>query len=120
MEDLTGAAERLEAGTPFPPGWDVALLHGSSIGGVRPKVLLNNTGRKLIAKLSSRSDPYPVAKSEAVGMRLAAPVGLDVAATESTVCLNHGVLLVERFDRTPRPGQRHQLVSALTMLGWTR
>jgi serine/threonine-protein kinase HipA len=67
--------------------------------------------------LSSRTDPYPVVKAEAVAMDLARRVGLNVAATELTECLGHDVLLVERFDRTATPGRRRLLVSALTMLG---
>ena len=79
-------------------------------------MLLDASGRKLIAKLSSRHDPYPVVKAEAVAMELARRVGLDVAATELIECLGHDVLLVERFDRTPIPGERRLIVSALTLL----
>ena len=50
-------------------------------------------------------------------MDLARRVGLDVAASEVTSSLRKDVLLVERFDRTRVPGERRQLVSALTILG---
>lgn len=116
LQEMVQAADRLEAGEPFSRALGTALLHGSSIGGARPKVLLDDGDRKLIAKLSSRSDPYPVVKAEAVAMELAGRVGLDVAATEVTECLGHDVLLVERFDRTTTPGQRRLLVSGLTLL----
>ena len=39
---------------------DQALLHGSSIGGARPKALLDDGERKLIAKFSSTTDRYSV------------------------------------------------------------
>jgi serine/threonine-protein kinase HipA len=113
---MVRAAERLEAGVPFSPALDSALLHGSSIGGARPKVLLDDGDRKLIAKLSSRSDPYPVVKAEAVAMDLARRVGLIVPAIEVTESVGHDVLLVERFDRTAVAGQRRMMVSALTIL----
>lgn len=116
LEEMVQAAERLEAGEPLSPALEAALLHGSSIGGARPKVLLGDGGRTLIAKLSSRFDPYPVVKAEAVAMELAQRVGLNVAATEMIRCLGHDVLLVERFDRTPKPGERRMMVSALTIL----
>jgi serine/threonine-protein kinase HipA len=116
LEEMMHAAERLEAGEPFSAALDNALLHGSSIGGARPKVLLDDNHRKLIAKLSSRHDPYPVVKAEAVAMELARRVGLDVATTELIECLGHDVLLVERFDRTPIAGERRMIVSALTLL----
>ncbi len=116
LEELARAAERLESGEPFSAELDMALLHGSSIGGARPKALLDDGDRKLIAKFSSRTDPYPVVKAEAVGMELARRVGLHAAATEVSECLGHDVLLVERFDRTAVRGERRLIVSALTML----
>lgn len=116
LAEMQTAAERLEAGQPLSPVLSAALLHGSSIGGARPKVLLHDGGRHLIAKLSSQSDPFPVVKAEGVAMELARRVGLNVAATQVSSCLSRDVLLVERFDRTG-DGRRRMLVSALTMLG---
>jgi serine/threonine-protein kinase HipA len=116
LEEMMQAAQRLEAGEPFSPALDAALLRGSSIGGARPKALLDDGGRKLIAKFSSNTDPYPVVKAEGVAMELARRVGLDVASTEVVECLGRDVLLVERFDRTGVAGERRMLVSALTIL----
>ncbi len=115
LNELRTAADRLEAGEPFSPALDGALLHGSSIGGARPKALLDDGNRKLIAKFSSTTDSYPVVKAEAVAMDLARRVGLNVAATEITTSLGHDVLLIDRFDRTSIPGERKMLVSALTL-----
>ena len=116
LDEMVTAAERLEAGLPIPPVLATALLHGTSVGGARPKVLLNDGDRKLIAKLSSRSDPYPVVKAEAVAMELARRVGLNVARTEVTDALGHDVLLVDRFDRPEGGRHRRMIVSALTIL----
>jgi serine/threonine-protein kinase HipA len=115
LDEMVTAADCLEDGLPLPPALEAALLHGTSVGGARPKVLLNDGDRRLIAKLSSRSDPYPVVKAEAVAMELARRVGLDAALTEVTEVLGHDVLLVDRFDR-PDGGRRRMLVSALTIL----
>lgn len=116
LEELVHAAGRLEAGEPFSPALDQALLAGSSLGGARPKVLVDGADRQLIAKLSSRSDPYPVVKAEGVAMELARRAGVHAARTEVIECVGHDVLLVERFDRTPMPGERRMVVSALTVL----
>jgi serine/threonine-protein kinase HipA len=116
LDEMVTAADRLEDGRPLPPALEIALLHGTSVGGARPKVLLNDGDRRLIAKLSSRSDPYPVVKAEAVAMELARRVGLEVAQTEVTEVLAHDVLLVDRFDRPDDGPQRRILVSALTIL----
>lgn len=116
LEEMMQAAERLEAGKPFSPDLDSALLRGSSIGGARPKALLDDDGRRLIAKFSSSTDPYPVVKAEAVAMELARRVGINVVGTEVVECLGRDVLLVERFDRTEVTGERRMIVSALTLL----
>lgn len=116
LDEMATAAERLEAGEPFTPALDLALLHGTSIGGARPKALLDDGARKLIAKFSSSTDRYPVVKAEALAMNLAKRVGLDVAPVEMTTALGRDVLLVERFDRPDR-GRRRTMVSALTLLG---
>ena len=116
LDEMVTAADRLQSGLPLSPTLEIALLHGTSVGGARPKVLLNDGDRRLIAKLSSRSDPYPIVKAEAVAMELARRVGLDVALTEVTEALGHDVLLVDRFDRVEGRRQRRMLVSALTIL----
>jgi serine/threonine-protein kinase HipA len=116
LEELMQAAERVDQGIPLSPDLDQALLHGSSVGGARPKALLDDAGRKLIAKFSSATDTYPVVKGEYAAMELARRVGLDVAAVELTQTLGKDVLLIERFDRTPRTGERRAVVSALTIL----
>lgn len=117
LEEMMQAAERLEAGVPFSPDLDAALLRGSSIGGARPKALLDDDEHRLIAKFSSSTDPYPVVKAEAVAMELARRVGINVAGTEVVECLGRDVLLVKRFDRTGVAGERRMIVSALTLLG---
>jgi serine/threonine-protein kinase HipA len=117
LTDMQEAAAAVEAGRMLPEPLATALLRGTSIGGARPKVLLEEQGRHLIAKLSSTTDPYSVVKAEAVGMELARRVGINVPATRLTSSLGRDVLLVERFDRTERPGERRLVVSALTMLG---
>jgi serine/threonine-protein kinase HipA len=116
LEELSTSAERVEQGIPLSPALDRALLHGSSVGGARPKALLRDRGRELIAKFSSTSDSYPVVKGEFVAMELARRVGLETARVELTSALGRDVLLVERFDR-PGGGRRRAMVSALTILG---
>ncbi|KQO98454.1 type II toxin-antitoxin system HipA family toxin [Leifsonia sp. Leaf264] len=117
LEELQTAAERLEAGTPLTTALGDALVHGTSIGGARPKALIHDNGRHMIAKFSSITDTYPVVKAEAVAMDLARRVGLSVAPTTLTRSAGKDVLLVERFDRVPGTTERIMAVSALTMLG---
>lgn len=116
LEELMQAAQHVDAGLPLSPALDQALLHGSSVGGARPKSLIDDGGRKLIAKFSSTTDTYPVVKGEYVAMELAHRAGLDSARVELADVLGRDVLLVERFDRVAGTGRRRAVVSALTVL----
>lgn len=115
LAGLARSAERVERGVQLSPALDQALLHGSSVGGARPKALLRDGERRLIAKFSSTTDTYSVVKGEFVAMQLARRVGLDVAKVELTRALGRDALLVERFDR-PEGGGRRSMISALTIL----
>jgi serine/threonine-protein kinase HipA len=117
LDELATSAQRVEDGIPLSPALDAALLRGSSIGGARPKALIDDGPRRLIAKFSSRTDTFPVEQGEYVAMELAHRAGLNVARVELTRALEKTVLLVERFDRIPDTDERRSLVSALTMLG---
>ncbi|WP_218029342.1 type II toxin-antitoxin system HipA family toxin [Nocardioides szechwanensis] len=117
LEQLAAAAELIEQGMPIPDGLAAAAAHGTSIGGARPKALLAEGDRQMVAKFSSSTDSRPVVKAEAVGMLMAGRVGIDVPHVEVvTTTGGKDVLLVDRFDRSPE-GQRRGVVSALTVLG---
>lgn len=116
LDQLLHAAEIVEAGAALPDDLDAAAGHGTSIGGTRPKALLEDGGRHLIAKFSSTTDTRPVVKAEAAAMLLAARSGITVAPVEVLDVDGRDVLLVERFDRTPEDTRRC-MVSAVTVLG---
>lgn len=119
LEELQLAADLVERGEPITPALDRALFHGSSIGGARPKALIDAPGRKMIAKFSSSTDTYSVVKAEFIAMRLAKLAGLDVAEVALEHVAGRDVLLIERFDRHFRNGHwlRRGMVSGLTLLG---
>jgi serine/threonine-protein kinase HipA len=116
LDELAESAERVEKEIPLSPELDQALLHGSSVGGARPKALLGDGEATLIAKFSSTTDTYPVVKGEFLAMELARRAGLEVAPVRLTKAHGRDALLVERFDR-PGGGRRRVMISALTMLG---
>jgi len=116
LSELIEAADAVSAGRQLSPALDLALLHGSSVGGARPKAILKDEGRSLIAKFSSSTDTYPVVKGEFAAMELAARAGLAAARVELRQVMGREVLLVERFDRVPATKQRRALISALTIL----
>ncbi|MGI9322928.1 MAG: type II toxin-antitoxin system HipA family toxin, partial [Pseudomonadales bacterium] len=119
LEQLLDAAQYVEDGTPLPPELAQPLLHGSSIGGARPKALLQEGEKKYVAKFSSSSDVWPVVKGEYIAMRLAALCGINAAPVQLKQALGKDALIVERFDRslTATGWQRSNMHSALTLLG---
>lgn len=119
LTELAGAADRLDRGETLSPALGLALQHGTSVGGARPKALLAGPEAKYIAKFFTNTDTRNVVKSEYVAMRLAARVGLDVAPVTLTSALCRDVLLVQRFDRVRTDGgwRRRGMLSALTLLG---
>ncbi|ABA59376.1 conserved hypothetical protein [Nitrosococcus oceani ATCC 19707] len=119
IEELIESADRVEKGVPLTPELDQALFHGSSIGGARPKALIQDQGKKYVAKFSSSTDLYSIVKAEFIAMRLAAWAGLNVAPVKLAKAANRDVLLIERFDRIPQGSDwsRKAMVSALTLLG---
>lgn len=118
------ASERVEKGVPLTPALELALRHGTAIGGARPKALIDETGgneagRKWIAKFSASNDISDIIRNEYVAMRLAARCGLNVAHVELRESLGKQILLIERFDRQAdgKGGwHRRAMESALTLL----
>lgn len=118
LEELIEAAECVEKGLPLSESLNQALNHGTSIGGARPKALIETGQKKYVAKFSSSSDLYSVVKAEFIAMRLARKCGLSVASVSLIQSLHKDVLLIERFDRvlTLNGWQRKCMVSCLTLL----
>lgn len=117
LDGLHEAAQRLAAGEHLSPELAAPLVHGTSIGGARPKALLvDDGGNEHIAKFSKSSDHFPVVNAEAAAMHLARLSGIDTPEVKVVQSLDREVLLVQRFDR-PGDGTRVHAVSGLTMIG---
>ena len=118
LEELMEAAQKVQEGLPISKTLDHALQHGTSIGGARPKVMIETGDKKYIAKFSSSTDMYNVVKAEYIAMRLARLARIETATVKLEKVMGKDVLLVERFDRVKVAGgwQRKAMVSALTIL----
>lgn len=118
LGQLVEAAGLIENGQPLPDALASALLHGSSVGGARPKALLYDSQSSWIAKFSSTTDHYPVVRSELAAMWLAGQCHIKVPAVRMVKSMGKDVLLVERFDRirTATAMKRRFMISGLTAL----
>lgn len=116
LEELHRAATILDEGGELSPALDAALMHGTSLGGARPKATLTDTdGTEWLAKFASSDDRvFSVVNAEGAMLELARRAGLDVPESKVVSANGKEVLLVQRFDRDGRGGRRH-VVSGLTM-----
>jgi serine/threonine-protein kinase HipA len=118
LQDLWQAAQLIDARKPLPPELNYALLHGTSVGGARPKALMIEGDTQYIAKFSSSTDHYDVVKAEYIAMKLAQIAGIDVAPVRLEQSLGKDVLLIERFDRIKHDDffGRRLMLSGLSLL----
>lgn len=126
LGELRAAAALLEEDRPGEPVPDqiLDLLEpGTSMGGARPKNVVEDEDGLWIAKFPARGDRWNNAPVEAAMLALAGRCGIRVPETRVERVGNECVLLVKRFDRERvaddegRPAYlRHRMASALTVL----
>lgn len=119
LEAVEDLAKALEKGQHFTKKLAPVLLHGTSVGGARPKCLITINKTPYIAKFSLSTDPYPFIKSEFLGMKLAKLVNIHVADVELKSVLGRDVLLIKRFDRALQKNKMYRriMLSGLSLLG---
>lgn len=113
------ANDRAEAG-PDPQLAQVeALLRpGTSMGGARPKNVVEDHEGLWMAKFPDRGDRWSSARVEHSMLRLACECGIHVTESRLQRVADADVVLVKRFDRQKVEGGywRHRMVSGLTIL----
>ena len=123
LEDLQRAADsvmeydRDHAGSVVDRAEELLLL-GTSMGGARPKAVVEDERGLWIAKFGRSDDRWNHPRVEHGMLMLARSCGLDVTEARIEGVGGRDVLLVRRFDRD-RAGKghyRHRMVSALTLL----
>lgn len=94
------------------------LLLGTSMGGARPKAVVEHDGALWIAKFNRVDDPWNCARVEHAMLVLARECGLTTADSRLVQVVGRDVLLVKRFDRQPANAgyRRARMLSALTLL----
>jgi serine/threonine-protein kinase HipA len=94
------------------------LLAGTSMGGARPKAVVEDSDGLWIAKFNRPDDEWNNTRIEHAMLVLARACGLTAADSKIASIGGRDVLLVKRFDRekTGSGYQRARMVSALTLL----
>jgi serine/threonine-protein kinase HipA len=94
------------------------MVIGTSMGGARPKAVVEDDGGLWIAKFNRPDDTWNHARVEHAMLTLARACGLVAAESRVVDVAGRDVLLVRRFDRekTDAGYWRARMVSALTLL----
>jgi len=120
LEALTQAAQRLEADGRLPHEVLEQLEPGTSMGGARPKVTIEDGHKLWLAKLPERGDRHNLQRIEYATLALARAAGLRVCRARLHAVGDRDALMVERFDREWNAEAaaywRYGLVSGLTVL----
>lgn len=122
---LQAAADAIVANQPLLPDADDAeqvrtLLQnlGTSMGGARPKAVVEDAGALWVAKFNCADDRWNSARVEHAMLALGRSCGLTTAESRVIRAADRDVLLVKRFDREKVAGgyRRARMVSGLTLL----
>jgi serine/threonine-protein kinase HipA len=94
------------------------MLLGTSMGGARPKAVVEDDDGLWIAKFNRPDDRWNNTRVEHAMLQLARSCGLSVATSRIETVAGRDVLLVKRFDRDrTRAGYcRARMISGLTVL----
>ena len=94
------------------------MLVGTSMGGARPKAVVEDDDGLWLAKFNRPDDAWNSARVEHAMLTLARACGLLTAQSRVVDVAGRDVLLVKRFDRekTQAGYRRARMVSALTLL----
>ncbi len=94
------------------------FLGGTSMGGARPKVVVEDEQGLWVAKFNRVDDKWDYAKIERAMLELARECGIHAAISRRTTIGDRDALLVKRFDRekAEQGYRRARMLSALTLL----
>lgn len=94
------------------------MLLGTSMGGMRPKAVVEDEGALWLAKFNRPTDRWNNARVERAMLVLARKAGITTAESKVVTAGDRDVLMVKRFDRdrTKRGYTRARMVSAVTLL----
>ena len=123
LDRLQSTADAVTAGDPERAGAvgaqvEALLWPGTSLGGARPKAVVQDPRSLWIAKFGRQTDRWNHPRVEHGMLVLARGCGLHVADSRVETVAGRDVLLVRRFDRERLDTgyRRHRMVSALTLL----
>jgi serine/threonine-protein kinase HipA len=94
------------------------MLLGTSMGGARPKAVVEDNEGLWVAKFNRPDDRWNNTRVEYAMLQLAKAFGISTASSRIDTIAGKDVLLVKRFDRTKleKGYERSRMISGLTLL----
>jgi serine/threonine-protein kinase HipA len=112
-DELHELIRKVQNNEPVPPPQRRLISPGATMGGARPKGLIDIAGHQWVIKFSD-GDPADTPLIEHAAMTLAQKAGIRTAQTQ-TVRLTHGhAVAIKRFDRS-RGVRLHSLSAAVAL-----
>jgi len=123
LERLQALAELIIADEELPEGTEAEQVQslmngGTSMGGARPKAVVEDDNALWVAKFRHPEDKWNDARVEHAMLMLGRECGLQTAESKVVTIGEHDVVLVKRFDRESMKAgyRRGRMLSALTLL----
>ncbi|MCI3953565.1 MAG: phosphatidylinositol kinase, partial [Burkholderiales bacterium] len=123
LAKLQAFADIIVSNEELPDDPDAQQTHdlmngGTSMGGARPKAVVEDDDGLWIAKFNRKDDKWNEAKVERAMLVLARTCGIHTAESKLTTIGDRDAVLIKRFDRnkTENGYQRARMLSALTLL----
>jgi serine/threonine-protein kinase HipA len=104
---------RIEAGEPVDEALKRLVAPGTTLGGARPKALIQIDGHPWVLKFADAGDPNDSPLIEHAAMTLAARAGITVCETRPIALVDGHAVAVRRFDRADE-GQGLRRLHALS------
>jgi serine/threonine-protein kinase HipA len=99
VEAIHEVVRKLLANEPVAEEHRHLILPGGTLGGARPKALVEMDGRQWVVKFSEPGDDLDIPLLEHACMRLAEKAGIETAATQAIKLHKGHAVAVKRFDR---------------------
>jgi serine/threonine-protein kinase HipA len=99
VEEIHAVVQKVLAGEPVAEGFKRLIAPGVTMGGARPKALVNLDGRQWVVKFSEPGEDLDVPLIEHAAMSLAGLAGIRAAQTMPIALKRGHAVAVLRFDR---------------------
>lgn len=119
LQYLLDCADKIECDEPVPDDMLQMFNYGASMGGARPKAVVEDNAGLWLAKFRARNDKFDYAKVESATLLLAKECGINIPEVRVQATGDANIFLIKRFDRHKLGASytRTHFISALTLLG---